>query len=82
MYADGEHVWSITWMMWMMATALAMSLTMAWVEIRNKKTMVLNVEPSCGEQNHSLYLKMSKCVVNARAQTAVGQGHETLVTWL
>ena len=40
MYAVGEHVWSITRMMWMMAIALAMSLTMAWAEIRNKKTMV------------------------------------------
>ena len=53
MYADGEHVWSITWIMWMMATALAMSLIMGGD--KEHKDYVLHVEPSCGEQNHSLY---------------------------
>ena len=78
MCADGEHVWSITWIMWMMATALAMSLIMGGD--KEQEDYVLHVEPSCGEQNHSLYLKMSKYSVNARTQTVVGQRHETLVT--
>ena len=55
MYADGEHVWSITWIMWMMAIALAMSLIMGGD--KEHEDYVLHVEPSCGEQNHSLYFK-------------------------
>ena len=55
MYADGEHVWSITWMMWMMATALAMSLTKGGdneQEVRGS-----HVEPLWGGQNHRFNLK-------------------------
>ena len=55
MYADGEHARSITWVMWMIATALAMSLTMGGD--KEQKDFVLHVEPSCGGQNHSLIYK-------------------------
>ena len=45
MYADGEHVWSITWIMWMMATVLAMILTMGGD--KEQEDCGLHVEPSC-----------------------------------
>ena len=50
-------------MMWVMARGLAMSLTKGGD--KKQEDSGLLVEPSCGEQNHRFYLKMSKCLVDA-----------------